>query len=72
MIVSNILPRKDQLKEKVGQVNDFLKIKTTELGIGFIDHTNINPERHLKPKGLHLNDNGSATLQNNFINWINT
>ena len=55
IIVSEIISRNDQLKEKAETVNDYLRMKTMELGIGYISHNNINTDIHLNPKGLHLN-----------------
>ena len=72
IVVSSIVPRRDRLSEKVEKVNDILTTKTSARGIGFIRHTNININDHLKPKGLHLNNKGTITLSDNFLNWINT
>ena len=72
IVVSSIVPRRDHLREKVEKVNDILTTKTSTLGIGFIRHTNINSNNHLQPKGLHLNNKGTITLLDNFLNWINT
>ena len=72
IVVSGIVPRRDNLSEKAEQVNDYLKIKTSTLDIPFIRHTNINTDTHLKPKGLHLNNKGTITLSENFLEFINT
>ena len=55
IIVSSIIARRDQYKEKAEKVNDFLQIKCSQVNIPFIRHNNIRGEIHLKPKGLHLN-----------------
>ena len=56
--------RRDQLREKAEEANDFLCQKTLELGISFISHRNINTDTDLKTKGLHLNQEGLY-----FIGW---
>ena len=72
IIISSIIPRRDQFKEKGEKVNEFLYNKCQQLDIPFIRHNNIRSEIHLKPKGLHLNFKGSELLSNNFAAWINT
>ena len=72
IIVSSIIARRDQFKEKAEKVNDFLYIKCKQLDIPFIRHNNIRSEVHLKPKGVHLNFKGSDLLSDNFAKWINT
>ena len=71
IVISEIIARRDQLNEKAVRVNYFLRMKITELGIGYISHENINTEMHLNPKGLHLNHRGSILLSRNFINLVN-
>ena len=71
IIVSEIISRNDQLKEKAETVNDYLRMKTMELGIGYISHNNINTDIHLNPKGLHLNHQGNILLSRNFIKCVN-
>ena len=39
-------------------------------GWGYVDHSNISPEHHLKRSGLHLNTKGTARLATNFINYL--
>ena len=72
IIISSIIARRDQFKEKAEKVNDFLYSKCQQLDIPFIRHNNIQSEIHLKPKGLHLNYKGSNLLSDNFAAWINT
>ena len=72
IIISSIIRRRDQFKEKGEKVNEFLYNKCQQLDIPFIRHNNILREIHLKPKGLHLNFKGSDLLSNNFAAWINT
>ena len=66
------MPRRDHLIEKVEKDNDMSTTKTSALGIGFIRHTNINSNDHLKPKGLHLNNKGTITLSDKFFKRLNT
>ena len=72
ILVSSILPRRDQLKEKAEKVNDFLSMKCSQFNIPFMRHNNIRSEIHLKPKGLHLNTTGSTLLSDNFAAYINS
>ena len=72
ILVSSILPRRDQLKEKAEKVNDFLSIKCSQFNVPFMRHNNIRSEIHLKPKGLHLNTTGSTLLSDNFAAYINS
>ena len=71
ILVSSIVPRRDQLKEKAEKVNDVLCIKCTQFNVPFIKHNNLRSEMHLKPKGQHLNKEGSSLLSDNFAAWIN-
>ena len=71
IVVSGIIPRRDQFKEKAEMVNVLLYRKTTELDMGFISHENIKPDTHLNPKGLHLNHQGTILLSENIINCVN-
>lgn len=72
IMVSSIIDRKDNVREKARQVNNFLKIKCDELNLPYIKHDNITSDTHLKPKGVHLNKTGTSLLASNFITWINT
>ena len=70
VIVSSIVTRNDKHNEKGIKVNKLLKIKCSELSLGFIDNSNIGI-KHLNNSGLHLNHVGTITLANNFLNVIN-
>ena len=70
VMISSLTFRKDKLQHKVQQVNDYLKIKSSKVNLGFVDNNNLNRE-HFNPKGIHLNLKGSEVLANNFINAIN-
>ena len=71
ILVSSIVARRDQLQEKAEKVNEFLCIKCRQCNLPFMKHNNLRSEIHLKPKGQHLNKEGSALLSDNFAAWIN-
>ena len=70
--VSSITARRDQLKNKAEKVNDYLRIKCSQVNLHFIRHNNIRSEMHLKPKGQHLNSTGTTLLSDNFAAYVNT
>ena len=71
--ISSIVARNDDklVNEKRQEVNDLVKIKTSELGLGFIDHKDITPQLHRNHSGLHLNYDGTFKLGSNFVQMIN-
>ena len=69
VFLSSILGRNDHLDGKGKQVNDFLKIKCSNLGIGYIDNGNII-KNHLNKSGIHLNMQGTITLAKSFMEAI--
>ena len=71
IVISEIIARRDQLNEKVSKVNDILRMKSSEMIIGFISHNNINTDIHLNPKGLHLNHQGNILLSEHFLHCVN-
>ena len=72
LAVSGIIPRSDDevLAVKVSGVNKILKTFCNQNGWGYVDHSNISPERDLNRSGLHLNTKGTARLATNFINYL--
>ena len=74
IMISSIVARKDDrsLEEKRQKVNELLKIKTSELGLGFIEHNEIKPQLHCNYGGLHLNFQGTFILGSNFVKMITT
>ena len=54
IMISGIVARKDDklLEDKRRKVNELLKIKTSELGFGFIEHNEIKPQLHCKYGGV--------------------
>ena len=71
VLVSSIVNRDDKWNEKGIKVNAFLNTKKSELGLGFIDHSNIS-NNHLNGSGLHLNYHGTVALARNFLRAIHT
>ena len=63
IIVSSIVCCADSFREKVGKVNAYLEQKVPKK---IINHSNINPKRHLNKSRLHLNDRGIYVLVRNF------
>jgi lysophospholipase L1-like esterase len=70
--VSALLTRNDNanLATKVKQVNFILDNYCRMNKIPFLRNANVN-NSHLNNKGLHLNKQGSESLQNNFIEFTN-
>ena len=59
VMISLIVPRKDNLNNKVQEVNSRLIHVCGERDIAFIDHTDtIDNERHLNESKVHLNKSG--------------
>ena len=73
IMISSIVARKDDrsLEEKQQKVNELLKIRTSELGLGFIEHHEIKPQLHCNYGGLDLNLRGTFILGSNFVKMIN-
>ena len=70
VMVSGIVQRNDNLNSKGMQVNDFLKLLSSERNIGFIDNSAIDTKKHLNSSNLHLNYSGTVALANNFLKEI--
>ena len=67
VILSSIVPRYDNLNEKVTRVNKCLKIECEARNICFIDHRNISPKHNCNRSGLHLNYSGTKKLIENIL-----
>ena len=63
--ISSLIIRNDKLDKKRKEVNDFIKQQCLTNHLCFIDNENINL-RMLNKSGLHLNENGTKRLVNNF------
>ena len=71
VIVSSIVPRDDENKKKVDEVNTILEELCKANNVGIISHRNINPKRHLNRSRLHLNDAGVSLFVRNFRDFLN-
>ena len=67
--VSEIIYRPYKEKQ-VDEVNVFLKARSVIDNFNHIHNGNIH-RRHLRKDNLHLNDEGTNLLANNFINALN-
>ena len=66
--MSEIVPRKEYLNEKVGSINDLLKIYCKNMI--FLSHDNINAKEHCKSRGLHLNSRGESIFFDNYTKLL--
>ena len=71
VIVSTILPRRNQLNEKGTVVNEKMKELCLEKNIYFLEHRNFNPKNHLNGSKLHPNKKSSGILAFNFLQYFN-
>ncbi len=71
VLISSLIVRNDspELAQKVKQTNIILKSNCLSNNLVFLDNSNINCS-HLNYRGLHLNRDGSALLQNNISNIL--
>ena len=56
IIISSIVPRKDKYKEKGEMLSKLIKKACHGENIPVINHSNINPKRHLNRNKLHFNN----------------
>ena len=68
--ISSITVRNDKHRNKVAQVNHYLKRLCQENNFELINHENTITERHLNGSKLHLNKRGTAILSNNFTEAV--
>ena len=68
--ISSITVRNDKHRNKVAQVNQYLKRLCQENNFELINHENTITERHLNGSKLHLNKRGTTILSNNFTEAI--
>lgn len=72
VIVSSVLPRnKWFLQERARDLNKFLSELCKVHGFIFIDNFNISVDQHLYSDGVHLNDEGTIVLANNYLECLN-
>ena len=67
ILVSSIVPRRDNLNGKGRQVNNILQKLCVENNFAYVNHDNIKPRKHCNYGGVHLNTAGSKILAENFI-----
>ena len=68
--VSLIVPRNDNLNNKVNEVNNHLTNMCQQRNIKVISYTNtIDPAKHLNESQLHLNEYGTIEFAKNFKNF---
>ena len=71
VFISSLLCRSDKEEmDKVNEINDLLKQRCVIENFGFISNETIR-ENHLWKDGIHLIDQGTTILANNFINVLN-
>ena len=70
--ISSIVLRKDNLKNKVAEVNNNLKEMCTEKNIFLIDYSKSIKQRHINRSKVHLNMKGSTVLGKTFVNHISS
>ena len=65
--ISGLVPRGDGLEARRSKVNHVLHDLCNENEIDFIEHLNIDPEKHLNNSKIHLNRHGDQILENNLF-----
>ena len=71
VIISGLFERKDKWNEKGKEVNIALKLNCAEKKYLFCDNSNLSSNFHINTNGLHLNENGTIALANNFLACLN-
>ena len=67
IMISGIIPRRDNLSEKAMEVNKLLQNTCGSYNFYFIDNANVNKESDLNMGGLHLNYKGTYVLGGNLV-----
>ena len=65
VVLSSLTYRDDKFSDRIGQINEELKVSCEQRNIGFIDNSNLK-KFHLNRSKLHLNAKGSSLLAKNF------
>ena len=69
--ISLIVPRYDELNNKVNEVNIRVMNMCHARNIGCINHSDtIDPEQHLNESNIHLNKYGNIEFSKNFTNFL--
>ena len=71
-MISNIVPRGDNKKEKVEAVNKLLVYICKQKEIHLVDHGNISTKRHLNKSRLHHNAHSKSAFVKNLRNFLKT
>ena len=71
VLVSSIVPRKDNLDKKGKEVNNILEKRCSEMNLTFVSDGNIRTRYHWNYDGLHLNEKGSTLLPTNILSALN-
>ena len=69
--ISNIVARGDDLKEKGKTLSNILIEECKRKNIPIINHSNINPQRHLNRSRLHFNSYGRSIFLKNIREFMN-
>ena len=67
--ISNILPKGDKYKEK-GEILKSINEACHKENIPVINHSNINPKRHLNRSNLHFSNYGNSVFVKNTRNFL--
>ena len=70
IMISGIIPRRDNLNEKATEVNKLLQNTCGSYNFYFIDNTNVNKESDLNMGGLPLNYKGTYFLGVNLVKAV--
>ena len=70
IIISNIITREDDYKNKAHEVNKILKEMCGTERIPLIRNNNISSKRHLNMSRIHLNDTGISVIVRNFKTFL--
>ena len=70
VMLSGIVPRRDEFDNKGKEVNKILKTLCYENNYHFIDNENIDKMIHLNNSGLHLNYRGTYAMGANLVKAI--
>ena len=69
--ISLIVPRYDELNNKVNEVNFRLMNMCQARNIAYINHSDsIDPEQHLNESNIHLNKYGNIEFSKNFADFL--
>ena len=72
VLISSIVPRRDNLNGKGRQVNIFLRKFCMENDFVHVNHDNVKTQQHCNYDGIHLSTLGSKILADNFILALDT